>query len=234
MSLVRIVGVLALLVVVVALGLAVVQEQFEEIPKDVAEAQLPDGFRGRVLAMEFVSQKTDVDKILGPTVSHNRQVMRRVLMIDFVWIACYGLLFVAISALLRRRRCPWARYLGYLALIAGVASAVFDVRENRRILALMSHVPYDQTLINQVNDAALLKWTFGFVAIALLAIAFLDLGNRLANWISISFIVTAAIGFVGLWRYPLLGIVALPLLIALLLLAITALFRPENLKETVY
>jgi hypothetical protein len=234
MSLVRIVGVLALLVVVVALGLVIGQGQFEKTPKDVAEAQLPDGFRGRVLAMEFVSKTSDVDKILGPNVSHNREVMRRVLMIDFVWIACYGLLFVAISALLRRRRCPWARYLGYLALVAGVASAVFDVRENRRILAVMSNVPYDQTLINQVNDAALLKWTFGFVAIALLAIAFLDLGNRLANWISISFIGTAAIGFVGLWRYPLLPLVQIPLLIGLILLVIAAFARPQHLQESAF
>jgi len=228
MSLVRIVGVLAVLVVVVAIFMAVRQGEFEKVP----DAGLPGGFKGRVLAMEFVANKTDVERILAPDVQHNRDVMQTVLMIDFVWIGCYGLLFVTISLLLMRRRCPWARYLGFLALIAGVASAAFDVRENRRILAVMSQFPYDQNLVNQVNDAALLKWTFGFVAIALLAIAFKDLNNRLANWVSISFTVTAALGFIGLWRYPLLGLVSIPLLIALILLAITAFFRPQNLKES--
>jgi hypothetical protein len=225
---VRIVSVLALLVVVVAIWMAIVQGQFEKNPDE----GLPGGFQGRVLAMEFVSNTTDVEKILAPDVTRNREVMQTVLMIDFIWIGCYGLLFVTISWLLMRRRCPWARYLGFLALIAGVASAAFDVRENRRILALMSQFPYDQNLVNQVNDAALLKWTLGFVAIALLAIAFQDLANRLANWISISFIVTAVVGFIGLWRYPLLGLVAIPLLIALILLAFTAFFRPRNLLES--
>jgi hypothetical protein len=228
MSMVRIVGVLALLVVVVAIWMAIVQGQFETNPDE----GLPGGFQGRVLAMEFVSNTTDVEKILAPDVTHNRDVMQTVLMIDFAWIGCYGLLFVTISWLLMRRRCPWARYLGFVALIAGVASAAFDVRENRRILAVMSQFPYDQNLVNQVNDAALLKWALGFVAIALLAIAFQDLANRLANWISISFIVTAVVGFIGLWRYPLLGLVAIPLLIALILLAFTAFFRPRNLLES--
>lgn len=228
MSLVRIVGVLAVLVVVVALFMAVKQGQFKKNPGEI----LPGGFRGKVLAMEFVSNTTDVEKILAPDVPHNREVMQTVLMIDFVWIGCYGLLFVTISMLLMRRRCPWARYLGFLAMIAGVASAAFDVRENRRILAVMSQFPYDQNLVNQVNDACLLKWTFGFVAIALLAIAFQDLNNKLANWISIFFIVTAALGFIGLWRYPLLGLISIPLLIALILLAVTAFFRPQSLKES--
>jgi len=228
MIMVRIVGVLALLVVLVAILMAIVQGQFEAIP----EGGLPGGFQGRVLAMEFVSNTTDIYQILGPYGPHNFEIMRTVLMIDFVWIGCYALLFVTISLLLMRRNCPWARYLGFLALIAGVASAAFDVRENRRILAVLSQFPYDQNLVNQVNDAALLKWTLGFVAIALLAIAFQDLANRLANWISISFIVTAAVGFVGLWRYPLLGLVSIPLLIALLLLAFTAFFRPRNLLES--
>jgi hypothetical protein len=229
MSLIRIVGVLALLVIVVALLMAIVQvTQFEKTPDE----GLPGGFQGRVLAMEFVSNTTDVEKILAPDVTHNRAVMQTVLLIDFVWIGCYGLLFVSISLLLMKRRCPFARYLGLLAFIAGVASAAFDVRENQKILAVMSQFPYDQNLVNQVNDAALLKWTLGFVAIALLAIAFQDLANRWANWISISFIATAAVGFIGLWRYPLLGLVAIPLLIALLLLAFTAFFRPQNLLES--
>ena len=227
MSRIRIVGVLALLVVVVALLMAIVQLQFEKVPDE----GLPGGFKGRVLAMEFVSNTTDVERILAPNVAHNRGIMETVLTIDFVWIGCYGLLFITISLLLMRRRCPWARYLGFFALLAGVASAAFDVRENRRILAVMSHIPYDQNLVNQVNDAALLKWTLGFVAIALLAIAFQDLANRLANWISISFIVTAVVGFIGLWHFPLLGLVAIPLLLALILLAFTAFFRPQNLTE---
>jgi len=225
---IRIVGVLALLVIGVAIWMVIVQGRFEDVPKTQS---LPGGFKSRLLAMEFVSNTSDVDTILGPNVPHNREIMQRVLMIDFIWIVCYGLLFASISALLMRRRCPWARYLGFVALIAGVAAAVFDFRENRRILEVMSQVPYEQNVVNRLNDAALLKWTFSFVAIALLAIAFQDLANRFAKWISISFILTALIGFAGLWHYPLLRFIALPLLSGLLLLTLTAFFWPEKLKE---
>jgi hypothetical protein len=223
---VRIVGVLAVLVIVVALAMAIVQRRFE------AFTPLPDNIRGRVLAMEFVSRTSDVDKLLAPNVPYNRDVMLNVLTIDFVWIACYGLLYVTISLLLMRRNCPWARYLGFLALIAGLATAAFDIRENVKIIQAMTHYPYEQALVNGVNDAALLKWTFGFVAIALLAIAFQDLESRLAKWISISFIVTAVIGFAGLWRHPLLALIPIPLLIGLVLLIITAFAWPGKLKES--
>lgn len=225
MTMIRIVGVLAVLVVVVAIAMTIAQGRFEKY------TPLPDGIRGRVLAMEFVSNTKDVDKILAPNVAYNRDVMLEVLTIDFVWIVCYGLLYATISVLLMRRNCPWARYLGFVALIAGLATAAFDVRENVKIIQAMTHFPYEQALVNGVNDAALLKWTFGFVAIALLAIAFQDLESRLAHWISISFIVTAVIGFAGLWRHQLLGLVSIPLLAGLLLLIITAFWRPDKLKQ---
>jgi hypothetical protein len=230
MNMVRIVGVLALLVVVVAILMIREQGQFQNIPEEVMKRDRPLGdFKGRVLAMEFVSDKSDIDKILGPDVAYNHGIMEKVLTIDFVWIGCYGSLFAAISLLLMRRRCPWARYLGFVALVAGLASAAFDVRENMKILAVMKS--YDQHVVNQVNDAALLKWTLGFVAIALLGIAFQDLANRLANLISIGFTVVAVIGFIGLCRYPLLQFVGIPLLLTLILLAITAFLWPQKLKE---
>lgn len=228
MKLVRIVGVLALLVILVAIWMVVVSTQFGSSPQE-----LPGKFQGRVLAMEFVGYTSDIDKILGPDVSHNRDVMRKIILIDFLWIACYGLLFVAISVLLARRNCPWARYLGRLALVAGLAAAAFDIRENIAILNALNCFPCDQALVNRINDAALLKWTMSFVAIALLAIAFQDLNNRWAHWIWISFIFTAGLGFLGLWKHTVLGLIAIPLLIGLALLAITAFFRPQNLREHV-
>ena len=227
MKTVRLIGVLALLVIVVAIVNAIVQTQFEK-----SNDKLPGNFRGPVLAMEFVSDKSDIDKILAPNVPHNRDVMQTSLTIDFVWIACYGALYAAISVLLMRRNCPWAKYLGYIALIAGLGAAAFDVLENVNILRAMTHYPYEQSLVNNVNDAALLKWALGFVAIALLAIAFQDLESRLARWISISFVVAAAAGFVGLWIHPLLPLSFIPLLIGLVLLIFTAFTRPHELKET--
>jgi hypothetical protein len=70
-----------------------------------------------------------------------------------------------------------------------------------------------------------------FVAIALLAVAFQDLESRLARWISISYIVTAVIGYAGLWIHPLLALAFIPLAIGNVLLAFTAFTRPHELKE---
>ncbi|HEU4834400.1 MAG TPA: hypothetical protein VFS90_08300 [Pyrinomonadaceae bacterium] len=226
MNMVRLVGVLALLVVVVALLLVIVSRQFEPLPSG---QKLPGGFSKRGAAMQFVQTTADVDAVLGTDKSLNSAIMHRVLGIDFWFIGLYALLYASISRLLMKRNCPWARYLGFIALVAGLGAAVADVRENMSILQLLGETPYQQTTVNMINDAALLKWTLTFVAIALLAIAFQDLESRLAHWISISFIVAAAVGFVGLWSHPLLALAFIPLAIGNLLLAFTAFTRPHEL-----
>jgi hypothetical protein len=228
MILIRLIGVLAFLVIAVGIWMAVVSGQFGPMPAN----SLPGGFKGRVLAMEFVATEADVEQILSPDVSHNRDVMQKVITIDFLWLVCYGLLFAAISFLLAKRNCPWARYLSVVALVAGLGAAAFDIRENLGILKALDCSPCSHILINNINDAALLKWTMSFVAMALLAIAFQDLANRFANWISFSFIVTALIGFAGLWKHTLLFLIPIPLLIGLALLVVTAFVWPRKLKES--
>jgi hypothetical protein len=228
MNMVRITGVLALLVVVVALLIFVVSFQFEDLPSG---QKLPGGFSNRGPAMQFVQNKEDVDAILGPDKARNSAIMQRVLTIDFFFIGLYALLFATISRLLMKRNCPWASYLGIVALVAGLGAAVADVRENTMILQLLSETSYQQSTVNVINDAALLKWTLSFVAIALLAVAFQDLESRLARWISISYIVTAVIGYAGLWIHPLLALAFIPLAIGNVLLAFTAFTRPHELKE---
>lgn len=223
--LIRLIGVLAFLVFAVAVLMVVLSFQFGP------QGSLPGNFKGRVLAIEFVGTGSDLEKILGPDLSHNRGVMRKIITIDFVWIVCYGLLFVSISLRLAKRNCPWARYLGWLALVAGLAAAAFDVRENVAILKALDCVSCDQSLINEVHEAALLKWTMSFVAMAVLAIAFKDLANRFADWISISFMVTAGLGLAGLWRHPLLSLFPIPLLAGLLLIVVTAFIWPQKLRE---
>ena len=231
MKLIRIVGVLALLVVVLALWMEVVSWQF--LPADKV---YPGGFKKPSTALQFVATVPDLETILDcKGSSHNRDIVKDIIKIDNVWIACYALLFIAISALLYKRNCPWARYLAIVGLMAGVTAAAFDVKENLAIVKLLNCLPADASQLNALNDASLLKWAMSFVAIALLAIAFQDLNNRWAHWISISFIVTALGGLVALWKHPhpMIGLVPIPLLIGLLLLAITAFFRPRNLTERV-
>jgi hypothetical protein len=220
-------GIAAVLVIVVAVWMAIASLGFEP----VGDAGLPGGFHGRVLALEFVSSVGDAQKVLGPDVSRNTEVMRKVISIDFVWIACYAALFVLIGVMLSRRNCPWARYLALVAIVSGLAAAAFDVKENTKILELLSSTAVTQEQLNAVRDATLTKWTLSFVSMAVLAIAFMDLANKVAFWISTLFILTAMVGLLGLLNHRLLSLISIPLVIGLVLLSVTAFKWPEKLKE---
>jgi hypothetical protein len=224
--LVRTVGVLALLVLAVALWMKFVERGFEPTPEDL-------GFRNRGMALQFVSDSSAIAGILGPDPSINRPILRKAILIDFPFIVCYGALFVALSTLLIRRNCPWARYLGLMAMITGITAAAFDVRENIGMLKVLDCFPCNPGIvfINNINDAALSKWSMSFVTIGLLAIAFQDLPSNLARWISISFAVTALLGLAGLWSHPLLYLSFAPQFIGLGLLVFTAFAHPEKLTE---
>jgi hypothetical protein len=220
-------GIAAIAVILVAVWMAIASTRFEPVGAE----GLPGKFGGRIMAMEFISTAPDLAKILGPTVSQNTEVMKKVLSIDFVWIGCYGALFVLTGALLSRRNCPWAKYLALLAIVTGLAAAAFDVRENLKILELLASQSVTQEQVNGVRDAALTKWTLSFFSIAVLAIAFMDLGNKLGFWISTTFIITATVGLFGLWNHNLLALIPIPLVVALVILSITAFGWPNKLTE---
>src|SRR5689334_9998326 len=121
--LVRTIGILALLVVLVGLSMMFVQRGLQDTPKDL-------DFKKRGMALQFVTDGSSVNKIVGPDYSINGPILRNAILIDFAFILCYGALFIAIGVLLSRRNCPWARYLGLMAIITGMTAAAFDVREN--------------------------------------------------------------------------------------------------------
>lgn len=207
--------------------MALAARQFEP----VGAKGLPGKFGGRVIALEFVSSVSDIPNVLGPNVSKNTQVMRKVLSIDFIWIGCYAALFVLVGAMLSRRNCPWAKYLALVAIVTGLAAAAFDVRENLKTIELLVSQSVTQEHVNAIRDASIIKWTLSFFSIALLAIAFLDLANRMAFAIAVAFVVTSIVGLLGLWNHNLLALIQFPLLVGLTLLSITAFVWPNKLKE---
>jgi len=219
-------GAAAALVFVVAVWMAIAAFGFEPVG-----AGLPGGFHGRLLALEFVSAVGDVSTVLGPNISRNTEVMRKVISIDFIWIACYATLFVLIGVMLSRRNCPWARYLALVAIVSGLAAAAFDVKENMKILELLSSQNINQDQVNAVRDATLAKWTLSFISIGVLAIAFMDLANKIAFWIATLFTLTAVVGLIGLWNHRHLDLIAIPLLLGLGLLSFASFKWPEKLRE---
>lgn len=189
------------------------------------------GFTRPVMALEFVETSEQARAILDA--NDNREAMRRQLYLDFVWISCYGLLYLGLSVLLSRRNCPWAVYLSWVAAICGVGAAAFDVMENLGILRVVNEPAISQAALSglHIRDAAIVKWTLSFMAMALLALTFYGLDKRLTR-IGFLFSLTAVAGFIGLWQKPLLGVlVPLPMLVGLVLLSYTALRHPEIFSE---
>jgi hypothetical protein len=224
--LVRAIGIAAALVFVVALYMQYAQPHFAWVGE--AKEKLPGGFGGHVLAMEFVRTGDDVEKIVGPPGHTNRATMRRKIEIDFIWIGCYALLFILVSILLGTRSFPFSVYLAFIAAACGLFAAGFDVVENRGILYALELTKDPPTIeaFRGIREAAILKWTFSFVAMGLLAITFFHRGLGV-SLIGYCFAATALVGFIGLWHNPLIGLSTGPLSLGILFLAVQALARPD-------
>ena len=113
---VRIVGLLAMLMLAVGIWNGASRDFRPAKIEDTAKA--PFHFSQRVIAMEFIQTPEQLPVILGggantSSDSQNRFAMRAEMRRDFVFIGCYALLYVAVSSLLGRRRCPWAMYLAW-------------------------------------------------------------------------------------------------------------------------
>lgn len=189
----------------------------------------PNGFSGHVVALEFARTVPDVKAIVGDLGNPNRAVMRRELNRDFIFIAFYLVLYLLLAAALARTAST-PPLLTVITVVAAVCTAGFDVLENVRALKVLS-IPLadlDGATVAGILDAAVLKWTFSFVTIALLSLAF-QRGSGLHKALRTLFLMTALAGLVGLISHPLIPFSFIPLLIGLLVLIISGLFRPLRL-----
>jgi hypothetical protein len=79
-----------------------------------------------------------------------------------------------------------------------------------------------------ILDASVIKWTFSFVTIALLSLAFRH-GDILSKSLRALFLLTAVMGLVGLVSHPLIPLSMFPLLAGLLVLIGSGFFWPLRL-----
>lgn len=222
----RAIGISALLVLGVAVWMALGARAFSCLQQPC----LPNGFRGHVAALEFARTATDVRAIVGDAGNPNREVMWKELNRDFIFIAFYLVLYLLLAAALARGASRFSPLLTGIAVVAAISTAGFDVLENVRALKVLS-IPLatlDDATVAGILDASVIKWTFSFVTIAILALAFHH-RNRLSNTLRALFILTALAGLVGLIWHPLMGLSLIPLMIGLLVLIFTGLFRPLRL-----
>ena len=224
---VRLIGVLALLVLVYGVWAFVSPPIWKE--ERCIQSSLP---KGTLLKLEFAESGEAVANAIGEPNDDRRCLIRVQIHRDNFWIAMYVSLFVAVSFLLTRRNCPWAKYLARLAMISGIAAGIFDWRENYyvlQILKLGSAAASSQ--LPALRGATLSKWTLTFVTMSVVAVAFFGV-SRLASWLGFLYALTAAIGLIGIWNYQVLGPFQFIIPVPLLLLAFAALVRPRDLVES--
>ena len=221
----RAIAIVSLLVLLVAVWMGVGARAFSCLQ----EPCLPNSFRGHVAALEFARTVPDVQAIVGDLGNANREVMHRQLNRDFIFIGLYLVLYILLAVVLSRTRSV-APLLIVITVAAAVCTAGFDVLENVRALQVLN-VPLaglDGFQVAGILDAAVIKWTFSFVTAALLSLAF-RYGDSLSKLLRALLLLTALIGLVGLVFHPSIPLSMLPLLIGLLVLIGSGLFRPLRL-----
>jgi hypothetical protein len=219
---VRAIGVLALLTLA-AITWIQLTRNFD--PRTIADVEhSPYHLKYPVIAIEFIQTPEQLNAILGKNSEHNRQELLADIRHDYFFIAAYALLYIALSMLLAyRHQRRWAIYLAWVAAICGIGAALFDVKENMAIVSLLN-AP-DQPTVSAIHFAATVKWTLSFVTAAILALNFYASDGWLLV-VGYALRLTALLGFVGLWYLPLLPFTVGPMLPALVLLLIRALFQP--------
>jgi hypothetical protein len=145
---------------------------------------LPEGVKSPILALELVRDPALVDQIARPHVPSGSDArdepeqLARSIRIDSAFIAAYAAFFACLGYLMwTTMRLPF-RALAPIVAVAGVAAAVFDVRENFAMLRLLDHAQADP------RWPSLIKWRFVFLAVACSAPVFVDRGARpLRRWL---------------------------------------------------
>lgn len=219
---VLIVGVLGLAFIVLTLVFAWIE------PK---RTDLPPGFTRQGIAFQFAETASVVRKIFGEKGEYRKGLIQG-LYIDFGYIACYVLLLGGLGLAISRANVPWGRVLGWTSIMSVLLAAAFDLLENTRmfkVLALPAHDIIDSMAIS-VRQASVLKWGAFFLTLAVIGFA-LVLRVRLISVIGAFFLLSALIGFVGIANQRIFPYSFIPLIPAILGVAIGFTFLSDRFSH---
>jgi hypothetical protein len=226
LTLIRVIGVLALLVVGYAIWM-----QFG--PPTSREARCGHTTPPRLLRLEFAQSTEEVKSAIGDLGDDRRCLIRVQILRDNYWVPMYLLLFLAVSLLLARRNRPRARYLAGAAITSASAAAVFDWKENYYVLQILNLDPNNPSPLFVLREATLSKWTLIFATMSFLAVAFFNL-SRWASLVGFLYVATAVVGLGGIFFHPILASISYLLALGLSVLAIGTLFSPQSFAEPSY
>lgn len=196
---VRVIGLLALGTLAIGVWLATL------FPPQT-EGRSRQGWHSPALALEMAESAEDVAQAVGETGDPRRLRAAKSLEGDALFVAAYGLLFVALGMALAVRRGAGGGFalLGLTLALTGAGAAACDGLENVRLAGVLA-VPLaelEPAAILAVRAAAELKWGLVFAALALLAPVFAAGRARLGNLLAALLGATSGLGFLGLALYP--------------------------------
>ena len=216
--------------------------------KQSDEPEIPGGFRSWLTAIRFASSKAEIEKIIGQRGDARRDAMQESIMAEFLFIAVYWLLFMAMSRILYLSATSFERSpvafgdhspycalaLSIIVVLTGTAAALTDIVENKGILKILDMPSNDEAekQAGKIRRAAVLKFTMVFITIAVLALTFL-LRTDSISIIGYLYLAGALMGIVGL-ASPLRQLIEwafLPIMGGLLATAAIFMFLPDWFQQ---
>src|SRR5438093_935809 len=156
---------------------------------------LPEGVRSPILALELIRAGNVLPEI-APTGPEQRQLAKSI-KIDFGFIAAYTLFFVAVGVFASAAAGRVGKRAAFVIVAAGIGAALFDVLENRAMLALLDHRAGPAPRV-----PSLWKWRLIFVAVLASVPVLIDRTARpfrqIVGYLGVVFAVAASLeGLVG-------------------------------------
>jgi hypothetical protein len=152
-------------------------------------------------ALQLSGDPEEVRAIVQDGEAGANRRMERQLVVDYAFLFCYWLTFIALAIVLARRGGFGYRVVAFVAVLAATLTALLDVLENLRTRGVLTlSRPGDQVRLQPVKHlrrTSLLKWSASAATLALLSIAFLP-GESGLMLLGFAFLIIAAIGFAGL------------------------------------
>ncbi len=200
---------------------------------------LPEGVSSPILALELIRTPSALSDI-APTEGEQQQLAKSI-RIDYAFVAGYALLFAAIGLFSWTSVGTFGRRTAVVVVVAGLGAALFDVLENREMLALLNH-----RVDASPRIFSLWKWRLLFLTVLASAPVFIDRSaptfRRLVGYLGVIVAVAASVeGSIGAWVTTETGIVGNDKLIeaaarrvsTMLLIAVFFLLTRRALREGV-
>jgi hypothetical protein len=143
-----------------------------------ARHPLPEGVKSPILALELIRDPQLLDQIARPDAEpprgdstappprHERDRLRRAVTIDFGFIVAYATFLSLVGYLVWTVAIPPFGGAGIIVVMAVIAAALFDVRENLAMLSLLAGGSAGP------RSVSLVKWRLLFVAVTASAALF--------------------------------------------------------------